>query len=461
MIICTSCGKSIPSVMSKCPECNHETGQVSYPEDPNWWDHEYVQRIVSQAESETVSTERLTAQTTGFFSRLLSQDRLEKRRSYDRPIIGYLLPDESPHYVFLANNYIVIRDRKESRYLRDERSTHGMIADSGYRPFVIVTDKRVLFILGDSDGDYLASAPISKIVDIEAIVSPPAHQEWFIEDTETVTSDVEFVFKLKLTTVDAKFEIYLHPETERSDVNSTVRFIEDLAVTSDQVKTLRGASGINHDDSSQTSKNANRANQTTNDIIDQSVLENIRINRESVDWNESIRAGLRVGGQALQYAKFVPYSTPITVGLATLTGTALKAHHTISGDSISIDPDELLDRGLANADIGSRFNMADFSSERVGASIGASRYMAERIMPVSYKHLVERTSPETIMKGAEAGIELGKRPESPLTSKQGAIAGASAGLVYSYVPQNSPLREVDPEQIFSNDGIKSLGEMLE
>lgn len=461
MSLCVGCGNSIPSVVNKCPECGHGTEFVEYPDNPDWWDKEYVQKIVGQAESETVTTERLTAQKSGFISRLLSEDRLEKRRSYDRPIIGYLLPSEIPHYVFLANKCIVIRDREESRYIRDERSTYGLIAEDGYRPFAVVTDKRILLLLGDTDGDYLASAPIDRIVDIEANASHPEHHEWVSENAGEVTSDAEQVFKLKLTTVTAKFEVYLHPDIERSDVNSVVRFIEDLAITSDQHRIPSERQSVSHSDTSASGRDAGQPTHPRTELIGEEVLHRVRTARDGVDWEASIRTGLRVGCQTLQYSKLIPYSTPATVGVATLTGTALKAHHTISGDSTSIDPDELLDRGIAGADLGNRFDLPDNSSAWAGASIGSARYLAERVTPASYKQLVEQTNPETIMKGAEVGTTVGRRSTSPLNSKQGAIAGACAGLVYSYVPEDSPLQDVDPDNVFNGNSITDIMAMLE
>lgn len=237
MTVCAICGESIPAIVSKCSECEHETGLVSYPDDPDWWDEKDAQRLVFEAESETVSLERLTSQETGFLSRLFSDEQLQKRRSYDRPIIGYLNYSEVPHYILLANDYVFIRDRKESRYLRDERSAFVMMADDGSSATILITDERILVLIDDPDGDALAAAPINKIVDIEARVSRPAHQEWPVQK---LGGNEEVVFKLKLTTVTAKFEIYLDPETERSKVNSVVRFIEDLAVTSDQSRSLPG-----------------------------------------------------------------------------------------------------------------------------------------------------------------------------------------------------------------------------
>lgn len=452
MAKCVSCGESIPSVISRCPLCNHDTGLVSYPRDPEWWDDVRVQSVVDEAESESVTFDRLTTRKTGFLSRLFSGNQFEKRRSYDRPLVGYLSPGETPHFILMANKYIIIRDRAESRYLRDESSICALMAEEGFRPLVLVTDQRVLVVLGDSEGDILASASIHQIVDIEADLSHPAHYEWNVEQLGGVTSDVDAVYKLKLTTVTSKFEIYLHPSTKRSTVNSVVKFLEDLAVTSDQFDSLP-------EDSNNRSKSSKDTEQT-GQIISASVLQDIRSSRERVDWGEAIQTGLRTGTQALQYAAMTSYSTPVIVGLSTLAGTTLKAHHGISGNSKSIDPDELLDRGIAGVNLGDRFDLKTFSPKRIGASIGISRYLAERVSPESYQHFVERTNADTILKGAKSGEKLSQRPEVPLTPKQGAIAGACAGLVYSYVPADSPLREVDPEGHLSFDDDSTLSELL-
>ncbi|SEW01306.1 hypothetical protein [Halobacterium jilantaiense] len=469
MSACVSCGEQLPSVVSKCPECGHETGWVSYPEDAYWWEKEYAEQLAAEAESDTVSAERLTAQKSGFISRLFSTDDLQKRRSHDRPLLGYLSPSEDPHYILLANKYIIVRDREESRYLRDEPSVYAMMAEEGYRPIVIATDERLLVVLGDPGGDALAAVQINRIIDIEADVSPPAHYEWNVQEQGGVTSDVDAVYKLKLTTVTAKFEVYLHPNTERSEVNSLVRFIEDLAATSDQTSRLQGETQTRQTSDFTNSNGGTRSSSSgsgegptpSSVVIDQTILDRIRSAREQVDWKESVRTGIRVGTEAVKYAKFTTISTPGIVALSALSGTALKAHNDVSGSSLSIDPDELIDRGLAGVALGKQFDLSEFNTERLGASVGISRYLAERITPTSYKHLVERTNPETIMKGAEAGNELGSRATVPLTTRQGTLAGACAGLVYSYVPQDSPLHQADPEGIFSTEHLDALEELME
>lgn len=261
---------------------------------------------------------------------------------------------------------------------------------------------------------------------------------------------------MRFTTTTSKFEIYLDPSTQDSTVNSIVRFIEDLAVTSDQAP-LHGGQQYTGSNSSGNNENAAEQSNFSQHVVGRSTLEDIRSYRNQVNWEESIQTGFRVGSQALQYSMLTSYSTPLIVGACTLGGTALKAHCQINDDSLSIDPDELLDRGIAGADLGGNFDLGDISAGRVGATVGTSRYLAERITPERYKHFVERTNPKTIMKGAERGVAFGRRSETPLSPPQAAIAGACCGLLYSYVPNDSALRDVDPDGLFDNDGF--LGEL--
>lgn len=197
---------------------------------------------MGQAESDRVTLERLTKRKSGFISRLFSGDDLLKHRSQDRPIIGYLSEGETPHYIFVANKTIVLRDRQESRYLRDEQSGSALAEEHGYRPLIVITDQRILIILGDPSGDFLASARIENLVDIEATYSRSSDQVWEFDGEASDKFRYDVVYKLHVTTVDSKLELYINPEHEEAEVNSAVQFLADLTVTSDELETLRRAS---------------------------------------------------------------------------------------------------------------------------------------------------------------------------------------------------------------------------
>lgn len=467
MTSCRVCGASFPAVLGHCAECKSETGLVEYPSRTEWWDEEYARELVQTAESDRVTLERLTTTKSGFISRLLSEDDLLKYRTHDRPIIGYLSRGETPHYIFVANKTIVFRDREESRYLREEQSGSAFHEEGGYRPLIVITDQRILIILGYQSGDYLASARIENLVDIEAKLSRPSDHEWVFEGEEVNKQQPEIVYKLHITMTDSKIGLYINPEHDSAEINSAVQFLTELTATSDELETLqRSSNGIKTetDISDNSTTSASNSSDATggSETVSSSTLADLRSMREEVDWETSVETGFRMGSKTLSYAALTNYSTPILVGAATLAGTALKAHHTATGDpqSASIDPDELLDRGLAGADFGEEFKIPDFDERRAGASIGTARYIAERITPESYKHWVLRTDPEMIMKGAETGSRLGKQPQVPFTTKGATIAGACVGLMYSYVPEDSALKEVDAEELFEDTSIEQLGELV-
>lgn len=467
MATCGVCGASIPAVLGTCVECESETGWVDYPTRTEWWDEEYARELMNKAESDRITFERLTTRKSNFVSRLLSEDDLLKHRTQDRPIIGYLSKGETPHYVFVANKSIVFRDRQESRYLREEQSGAAFLEEGGYRPLIVVTDQRILIILGDSSGDSLASARIENLVDIDATFSRPSDQVWDFGDERNAKQRYDIVYKIHITTVDSKVELYINPEHEAAEINSAVQFLADLTVTSDELETLqRSSDGIQTevDSTDRATSSAGQSTSTTEDSgpVSASTLADLRSMRENVDWQASVETGFRVGSKSLSYAAMTSYSTPVLVGATTLTGTVLKAHHMATGEppTGSIDPDELLDRGLAGADFGDRFEIPEYDERRAGASIGTARYLAERITPESYKHWVLRTDPETILKGAQMGSRLSKQAQVPFTPKQGTIAGACAGLVYSYVPEDSALKEVDPEALFEDTNFSHLDQLL-
>lgn len=467
MQTCGVCGASVPAVLGHCAECESETGRVNYPASSEWWDDEYAKKLVHRSESDRVNFEQLTTRKSGFVSRLFSEDDLLKHRTQDRPIIGYLSEGETPHYIFVANKNVIFRDRQESRYLRDEKSGAVFQEESGYRPLIIITDQRLLVILGDSSGDFLASARIEDLVDIEAMLSRAGDLEWVIAGEGNSEQRYETVYKLHITTVNSKIELYINPEHNPAEINSAVQFLAELTVTSDELEMLQQSPNGVQTEAGSTDRAGSTTSGSTdttedNRTVSSSTLADLRSMREKVDWESAVETGFRVGSKTLSYAAMTSYSTPVLVGAATLAGTALKAHHTaaVENSTRSIDPDELLDRGLAGADFGDQFDIAEYDEHRAGASIGTARYLAERITPESYKHWVLRTKPETIMKGAQTGSKVGEQPQVPLTPKQGAIAGACAGLVYSYVPEDSALREVDPEALFEDTNASQLGQLL-
>ncbi|WP_224333503.1 hypothetical protein [Haloprofundus halobius] len=299
---------------------------------------------------------------------------------------------------------------------------------------MLVTNNRILSISTVEGGDSLVEAPIERIVDIEI----QSNYEPDFENEEFVHT-----YLLRVATVDSKFEFHIDTNHDESELNRAVRLISSLAVTSDEVGPLSelsaGTDKVNTDTTTQA---------TESSVIEREEIEAVRHSRDSIDWGEVLQTGIEVGVKSVSVAKYAPYSTPLLVGGASLGGALLNAHGQVTGKSRSVDPDVLMERGLSGADFAEQYEIPGIQEKQFGGTVGASRYIAEQLTPEKYNHWVLRTNPETIIKGAKAGSNLASHSESPLSPKSGAIAGACAGLAYSYTPQDSPLREIDPKHLF-------------
>lgn len=102
-------------------------------------DDETVVELVNRARGETVTPEKLTNQA----------------RRTERPVVKYLLEDEQPEYVFRGGE-LLLNDKNDS--LRRQYPSRESV--------VVVSDHRVLIVLGGRLSDSLWEIPLDSILDV-------------------------------------------------------------------------------------------------------------------------------------------------------------------------------------------------------------------------------------------------------------------------------------------------------
>ncbi|PSP53738.1 hypothetical protein BRC67_01050, partial [Halobacteriales archaeon QH_3_68_24] len=76
----------------------------------------------------------------------------------DRPLVEHLADDETPRYV--------LRNRKQGVTVERPDGTEEYEPDRGHGGAAVLTDVRVLFAAGRSDGDRTVSVPLVDVVDV-------------------------------------------------------------------------------------------------------------------------------------------------------------------------------------------------------------------------------------------------------------------------------------------------------
>jgi len=134
---CTGCGADLPN--GDVGQSEEYTERDSYELDAH--------RLAQNANDKSVTKERLAKKSARVISRLS-----------EKPIIDYLHEEEQPHYIFVgpSTGFVLSTDGNES-----------ISPESNYNAFLVVTDQRILGLIGQEDGDEVLSHEYAEISDIE------------------------------------------------------------------------------------------------------------------------------------------------------------------------------------------------------------------------------------------------------------------------------------------------------
>jgi len=168
---CVNCNTKRAWNVEQCPSCDKEEYETAVQEGD---------RLLADAISESVTeqalfdTERRRVDISEERSRLsvivstivkIVPDRLiEKSASnivtwLNNPVVDYLNPDEQPHFILKAGGEI-------QRTTEEEVSTLQPGAEFG-DPRVVITDERVLFLIGQNHGDVIKSIAHTDITKLD------------------------------------------------------------------------------------------------------------------------------------------------------------------------------------------------------------------------------------------------------------------------------------------------------
>lgn len=140
-------------------------------------DDERVVELATQAQGETVTPEILTNQT----------GRTE------RPVVEYLLEDEQPEYVFRGGELL----------LTDETDSLGRKYPSG-ETRVIVSDHRVLIVLGGRLSDDLWEIPLEDVIDV--YVNSEGIKQYFVVEGHRDSNPMTFFADVSIESNTAELE---------------------------------------------------------------------------------------------------------------------------------------------------------------------------------------------------------------------------------------------------------------
>ncbi|WP_430505038.1 PH domain-containing protein [Haloparvum sp. PAK95] len=168
-----------------------------------------AERLVANAQGNSVTSDRLTTTSTGM---------MQKDLFADDPLLSHLRPDEQPQY-FLYN---------DTKGITRNGTTVGGGNDASYRSICLVTDQRILFFTDGTKGESLSAAPITTV--------------------ETKSGHMKH--RLTIMTRENEYTFYANNSLDEAELRACGEYIEYLSgateakETGEETTTIEGLSGI-------------------------------------------------------------------------------------------------------------------------------------------------------------------------------------------------------------------------
>jgi len=147
MPCCTECGAEISDEDKFCAECGAQIDLSDDQEDHGPLPVNNVEQLVKEAIDDTVTEERLSEKS----------GRLVKRLE-DQPIIDYLQEDEQPHFMF---------NGPSTGFELDGEYSGQISPGDPHNAWLVVTDRRLLGLVGQDDGDEVMPIDYEDVDDVE------------------------------------------------------------------------------------------------------------------------------------------------------------------------------------------------------------------------------------------------------------------------------------------------------
>jgi hypothetical protein len=169
--VCVSCHTKRAWSVERCPSCDKEEYETVVQEGEQLLEDAIGDSVTEQA---LFDTERRRVDLTEEDSRLSSivkaiveilPDKLINKSTsnivtwLNDPVVDYLNPDEQPHFILQAGSGV-------RRATEEEVSTLQPAVEFG-KTRVVITDERVLFLIGQSHGDVIKSIAHTDITDLD------------------------------------------------------------------------------------------------------------------------------------------------------------------------------------------------------------------------------------------------------------------------------------------------------
>jgi hypothetical protein len=196
--------------------------------------------IVSEANGDSITESRLFEKSARVIQRLKSS-----------PIIEHLTEDEQPHYLFSGPTTGLI--------IKTPGGEQALGPENPYHAFLLVTDQRVLFLAGQSNGDISVSFPFDQIKRVHLMTTPTKRKLRFETEAgmcafhsskkmagEEATEATEYIRDRipedssavsRPTELDAKLETY-NQEPNQTHKDTYIADSAGSTVTADRISTI-------------------------------------------------------------------------------------------------------------------------------------------------------------------------------------------------------------------------------
>lgn len=457
---CSACGETVPRA-SRCVECGDDTGLDCAPSADAYLDG---------------LTRRLSERAAAASHDSLSFDAVRSDYdAYDRPLGGYLYPDEQPIAVFRLS------ETEIEGHASDSWTVTAGLLKSGH---LLVTEDRLVAVTPDAPATQLVPVDFADVVAVER------ESTWLDSVLSVELADgYTYAYHLERTSdeeMDSALALLRELSDERSSADSrAARFLrdaDDVVAEGDSAEAvLRDVAALFAERDEETvfdrlvaesdsvdelfaaiSNSPGVASPDGREATDadgglpvrrprfSALRHRVAYTAQNADPAEvgkyTLAAGLGFGAAAVS----APIST--TVGLAAIAagGAATGAYASAHPDSLAarIDPIAL---ALSAKTTGRRWDASSIpAGAGTGAAVGALEHLGNESVPPEYARWFADADFDAIVEGAELAAREASRSEAHGSPNRAAMLGGGIGLASGYVDDATmeELRELLDDDLY-------------
>ena len=458
---CSACGETVPNARH-CVNCGTVRSDAGIPTEPAYQDS---------------LTERLSERATAASHESVSFDILRSRHGkYDRPLGGYLFPEEQPEAVFRLDKTIVETYAESTWPVKSGIMKSGHLVVSGDRLISITPDGEVAQVLpvplrdvvavstrstwrdsvlvvdlaeGISYSYYLGGLSDDELEAVQTLVeelgrdqsSAESRAARFVQDADDVIAESETAESALRAVADLFAE-----RDERTVFDQTVAEAESIRELFTALSTSPAVASTGSEIQADTTGDVSLPvrKHRFSDLRRRAVYTAQNADPTEVG-KYALGAGLALG----TYAVTAPISTPVGLAAIAAGGAATGAYASTHPDSLAarIDPIPL---AINARTTGQRWKQ---SSAPGGAGIGIalsalSHLEAEQAVPPEYAHWIANADYGSIIRGAEMARRAAEQSPGSTHPDHAAVLGGGFGLMYGYLDDET---RGDLEELLDED----------